>query len=259
MPASVLSVEQDLRDKTYKAGIISRALAIFRVDEVNIYLDEDSTASDQELLVKLLRYQTIPSHLKKKAVPVDSDLKYSGILPPLNLPNHLPPRKLKQGDVLDVLVESKAKDECKVYLGEEGYGRLRPCTYNSGDIVTARVAGVSGGSIELEPTSWGNVYTGYSVTKGGPLLEELLKAKSHGYAVVGTSKYGVVEYSQLRALSGRPTTLVLGGPKSGLIQFTGHRLYDVLINAAPHQGTETLRTEEALLASLAILNAFLQD
>lgn len=256
LPASVLSVEQDLRDKTYKAGIISRALAIFRVDEVRIYLDEDSTKDDQELLAELLSYQVVPPHLKKKVVGISNNLKYAGVMPPLNLPNHMPPKQPRVGDIIDVLITSKKGAECSAYLGDAGEGTLRPCTVDKGSIVTVRVTGVSK-ELTLEPSSWGNIYTGYTIKRSGRLIDELQKLKSEGFSIIGTSKYGTTSYSILKDLPKRPVTLVVGGPKSGLLQYSPERLYDIIVNAAPLQGTETVRSEEALLASLTILNAFL--
>ncbi|ADL19593.1 hypothetical protein ASAC_1188 [Acidilobus saccharovorans 345-15] len=259
LPASVLSVEQDLRDKTYKAGLISRALAIFRVDEVRIFLDEDSTHDDQETLSELLNYQVVPPHLKKRVVGLSEKLKYAGIMPPLNLPNHLPPRDLNEGDLIDVLIITRKGSQCSVYMGEAGEGLLKPCHFDVNDIVTARVIRRSGRQFELEPSSWGNIYTGYKVLRSGKLLTELQELKEQGVALVGTSKYGSTDYWLLRGLLGRPIALVLGGPKSGLLQYTSRKAFDLLINAAPLQGTETLRSEEALLASLTLLNTFLTD
>ncbi len=255
LPASVLSVEQDLRDKTYKAGLISRVLAIFRVDEVRIFLDEDSTHDDQETLSELLNYQVVPPHLKKRVVGLSEKLKYAGIMPPLNLPNHLPPRDLNEGDLIDVLIITRKGSQCSVYMGEAGEGLLKPCHFNVNDIVTARVIRRSGRQFELEPSSWGNIYTGYKVLRSGKLLTELQELKEQGVALVGTSKYGSTDYWLLRG----PIALVLGGPKSGLLQYTSRKAFDLLINAAPLQGTETLRSEEALLASLTLLNTFLTD
>jgi predicted SPOUT superfamily RNA methylase MTH1 len=255
----VLSVEQDLRDKTYKAGLISRALAIFRVDEVRIFLDEESTRDDQEMLLELLNYQVVPPHLKKQVVGLSEKLKYAGIMPPLNLPNHLPPRNLNEGDLIDVLITTRKGSQCSVYMGEAGEGLLKPCHFNVNDIVAARVIRRSGRQFELEPSSWGNIYTGYKVLRSGKLLAELQELKEQGVALVGTSKYGTTDYWLLRGLLGRPIALIVGGPKSGLLQYTSRKAFDLLINAAPLQGTETLRSEEALLASLTLLNTILTD
>jgi hypothetical protein len=54
--------------------------------------------------------------------------------------------------------------------------------------------------------------------------------------------------------------VVFGSPTRGLYEIATdenillHDLLDFVVNSVPHQGTETVRTEEAVLASLAILN-----
>jgi predicted SPOUT superfamily RNA methylase MTH1 len=79
--------------------------------------------------------------------------------------------------------------------------------------------------------------------------------------VVGTSKYGkdIADVAEELAIKA-PIALVLGGPYAGLLEIClreGVRpedMFDVIVNTIPDQGTETVRTEEALLASLSILN-----
>ena len=54
--------------------------------------------------------------------------------------------------------------------------------------------------------------------------------------------------------------LLFGSPKKGLYEIASEwkinlgDLTDFVVNTIPEQGTETVRTEEALLATLAILN-----
>jgi hypothetical protein len=55
--------------------------------------------------------------------------------------------------------------------------------------------------------------------------------------------------------------VAFGGPYAGLFEICGrqgvdaNKLFDVIINTIPEQGTATVRTEEALIATLAVLNA----
>ena len=255
IPGSVLAVEQDLRDKTYKVGTLSRLFAIYRVSTVYIYADEETSDSDVEILKDLLEYQVVPPHLKKRLVPVKESLKFAGIMPPLRLPNHSPPKRPLVGYIMDGVIDRVRGSQCDVFLGEIGVGVLRPCSGSAGQVVTVRISRVEGGRILLEPASWGKVYVGYKVAveRSLPALVEGLRAK--GYVIVGTSKYGSVNYSALELLRGRPALVVFGGPAEGLLNELGRQAFDLLINAAPLQGTETVRTEEAVAAALAIINA----
>ena len=255
IPGSVLAVEQDLRDKTYKVGLLSRLFAVFRVDEVYIYADEETSDRDVEILRDLLEYQVVPPHLKRRLVPVKDTLKFAGVMPPLRLPNHSPPERPVAGYVVDGVIDRVRGSQCDVFLGNMGVGVLRPCNGSAGQPVTVRISRVEGGRILLEPASWGRVYVGYrvSVERNLPALVERLRAS--GYLIVGTSKYGSLEYSALKLLRERPALVVFGGPEEGLLSELSRRAFDLMINAVPLQGTETVRTEEAVAATLAIINA----
>ena len=257
IPASVMSTEQDLRDKTYKAGLISRALAVFRVDYVTVYSDDHTTAEDKSLLIELLRYQAAPPHLKRRLFPLSDRLRYAGVMPPLNLPNHKPPKAAEPGAVMDGLVTSARDGECEVYLGEAGVGTLQGCSERPGEVVTVAIVSAKGGRIRLTRASWGNIYVGYKVREGGYLRGELDRLRSSGFAVVGTSRYGLTSYWLLSNLRGRPLAIVVGGPQEGLLEYARPDSFDLILNTVPDQGTETVRSEEALMATLAIINAFL--
>ncbi|KYH36095.1 MAG: hypothetical protein AYL29_015500, partial [Candidatus Bathyarchaeota archaeon B24] len=78
-------------------------------------------------------------------------------------------------------------------------------------------------------------------------------------------KYGdsIVDVSERLAQNLRKSSRVLvlfGSPREGLRDILSReslelsRVTDYVVNTIPHQGTETVRTEEALYATLAILN-----
>ncbi|MGC9210300.1 MAG: putative RNA uridine N3 methyltransferase [Acidilobus sp.] len=257
VPGSVLSTEQDLRDKTYKAGLISRTLAIFRVDAVTVFRDDETSDEDLELLTELLRYQATPAHLRKLAFPLKDELRFAGLMPPLNLPNHEPPRKPYVGLVIDGLVTRREKDECEVFLGEIGVGRLPNCSEERGTIVTVSVASIEGDRLRLSRSSWGETYVGYAVRAGGQLADEVKRLKSQGFAIIGTSRYGTTEYWRLKSFTGRPIAIIVGGPETGLLEYLNLKSLDLLLNSVPAQGTRTVRSEEALMSTLAIVNAMI--
>jgi hypothetical protein len=58
---------------------------------------------------------------------------------------------------------------------------------------------------------------------------------------------------------------LFGAPSRGLHEIAKdeglklNELVDIIVNTIPKQGTETVRTEEALLATLAVLNVQFND
>jgi methyltransferase len=92
--------------KTFLAGTIARALAVFCVDEVVIFddgttpdknrltndlvTDEYTAFSDpSHFLAHLLAYVETPPYLRKQLFPVHSNLRTAGTLPSLDMPHHL--------------------------------------------------------------------------------------------------------------------------------------------------------------------------
>jgi len=92
IPNSFLSESKDLKIRTYKVGILGRALAIFQADNVVIYNDDhvknEDGAHDGDFIAEILNYMNTPQYLRKKAFPIRPELKHVGILPPLRTPHH---------------------------------------------------------------------------------------------------------------------------------------------------------------------------
>ncbi len=249
IPGSILATEPTLLLKTLKSGIVARIMAIYRVDAVIVFRDPATSRRDLRLLAYLLKYAVTPPHLKKKVFTLSSMLKYAGVIPPLNLVNHEPPARLGVGDLIDGYVETCKRDRCQVYLGKAGYG-YAPGGLKAGSVKTFRVSRVMEGGLELEPSSWGNVYTGYRVYIRSDLrglVENLRRSnfKATATSVRGKCRDKITMDSNL--------LLVFGGPRLGLLEYTDESLYDEVVNTVPLQGVRTVRTEEALHATLAKL------
>lgn len=260
LPGSVLGVEHGLQAKTFKAGVIGRALAIYRVDEVVVYRDPDTERGDQALLALLLDYMASPPHLRRRLYPLDERLRYAGLLPPLRIASHDAPLRPEPGKVMEGLVEECRGRVCRVYLGGLGEGLLQASKpLREGSPVTVRIKGVKGRLVELEEASWGNTYTGYRVRLAGRLEGLVASYRRRGFRVVATSRLGecIAESGIARRLASLlegPLLLVFGGPKRGVLEYTPRSLYDAAVNFVPWQGVETVRTEEALHAVLAQVN-----
>jgi hypothetical protein len=109
-------------------------------------------------------------------------------------------------------------------------------------------------------------YWGYQVVIPNLMFGRLVKSRSFDL-VVATSKYGVpflevMEELVKRRKKSRRILVAFGAPTKGLYEIVAQEglklgeVTDFVVNTILGQGTETVRTEEALYASLAILNSF---
>ncbi|CAA7035384.1 unnamed protein product [Microthlaspi erraticum] len=93
---SIIHNTQSLELASRLAGQISRAATIFRIDEIVVFdnkssseIDADSSESGASFLVRILKYLETPQYLRKSLFPKQNDLRYVGMLPPVDAPHHL--------------------------------------------------------------------------------------------------------------------------------------------------------------------------
>lgn len=271
LPSSLVIDAPDLRQKTLKIGSIGRALAIFRVGEVCIYNDDDPHVKNQAfeagLISTLLNYMETPQYLRKLLFPRARELRYAGLLPPLRTPHHpLADEKTAPGDYREAVVIDADKRGSLLELGirERGFTNEK---LSVGQRVTVRLGeGLSEGrcAIQRVPRNEVGEYWGYEVLRAKTLAEALKVLKAD--YMIGTSRHGQNLYEAVQAIrSSNPRSVVVafGGPYAGLFEICERqgvdagKLFDVIINTIPNQGTATVRTEEALVATLALLNALI--
>ena len=269
IPDSSLSDEQTRRDKSIKIGQFARACSIFRVKRIYVYHDllSQFERDDPDLLRTILRYLDTPQYLRKALYPRMHQLEYAGILHPIKAPHHKPPediKKVKDGDVrTGVIVKVKGQ-----LFVEVGLGSLVPFVGQGfeGKKVNAKFTSPYPSLKAIEATEDDIFdYWGYEV-KEVPSLGKLL-ASAENAEVVITSKKGsyfrnVEDKLGERTKAARNILVVFGAPKNGVHDIlakegTNARQYEFVINMFPYQGTETVRLEEAVLGTLAILNNFL--
>lgn len=106
VPGSILDNAQSAELRTYLAGQIARAACIFQVDEVVVYDDKNSSSTAKKSTIddvqgtkvsrqccvqlgRILQYLECPQYLRKHFFPIHNDLKFAGILNPLDAPHHL--------------------------------------------------------------------------------------------------------------------------------------------------------------------------
>jgi predicted SPOUT superfamily RNA methylase MTH1 len=272
LPASIVSDTPHLREKTSKIGLVGRAAAIFRVDEIIVYPDFERTEQDREidLISTLLRYMETPQYLRKKLFRIESKLRFAGILPPLRTLHHplcQGTRRLEVGDYREAITLSLMSEGTLADIGVDLPGVIVGKKLQLGNRVTVRVKKADK-NLELELASREEIpeYWGYTVTEENETLGRLLQNQRFDLKIA-TSKNGspfidVIDYIRGKWRSANSILIVFGAPSRGLKEIVREEglslldLVDFVVNTVPEQGTETVRTEEAIVASLAAFNIF---
>ncbi|MEM2937126.1 MAG: RNA methyltransferase [Candidatus Bathyarchaeia archaeon] len=270
IPASVVSDTPHLREKTSKIGLIGRAAAIFGVEEIIIYKDEPKLdqEADMNLITLLLNYMETPQYLRKKLFKLRPELRYVGILPPLRTPHHPLGRKaadLKVGEYREGITTAKAEGGTLVDVGVNKLAIIPGAQLPIKKRVTVKITGVNERVVaNLADRKEIPYYWGYKVTVWKGSFGKHMKATLFDLKIA-TSKYGaaftdVKEKLAERWRKAETVLVVLGAPAKGLYEIAKHEglnlneIVDFVVNTVPGQTTETVRTEEALIASLAVFN-----
>jgi hypothetical protein len=190
------------------------------------------------------------------------------VLPPLRTPHHpLPDRteNLTIGEYREGVVTSSVNEGSLVDIGVE-HPLLIPNKHLSvNSRVTVRVTELGKHpKATLVNRKEIKTYWGYRVTTLKFSFGQLLKNRVFDL-VVATSRHGaslreVKEELARQWKSSRRTLVAFGAPAQGLYEIVARESLNLdeivhfTINTVPSQGTETVRTEEAIYASLAALN-----
>jgi len=268
LPASSVADAPNLSQKTMKVGFVGRALAIFSVDKVCIYNDDDPKVKNQttemRLIATLLHYMETPQYLRKLLFPRAREFQYAGLLPPLRTPHHpLRGEKNRPGDYREGVVIEASKNQSLLEIGLPEKATIGE-RFRVGQRLTVRLGKQTDDRIPVTPVARAEVpeYWGYEVLQAKTLAEGLKVLKAD-YSI-GTSRRGQNLYEAVQAIKSsnpRSVAVAFGGPYAGLFEICERqgvdvsKLFDVMINTIPSQGTATVRTEEALTATLALLNA----
>ena len=272
IPASVVSDTPHLREKTSKIGFIGRAAAIYRVNKVVIYPDDLRTNQKKEidLITKLLTYMETPQYLRKRLFELSPDLQFAGILPPLRTAHHplnRNGRNLKVGEYREGVALSKIRQGTLVDIGVEQPALARNADMNVGKRVTVKIV-KPGSPAEVEPADHDEIssYWGYTVSVEKHSFGQMVKSGDFDLTVA-TSKYGspfagLKERLAEKWKAADRVAVIFGAPTAGLNEIAAseglklEQVADFVVNTIPCQGTETVRTEEAVFASLAVLSVY---
>ncbi|CAH0553209.1 unnamed protein product [Brassicogethes aeneus] len=283
---SILENAQSPELRTYLAGQIARAACIFQVDEIVVFDDfsdeanaKKSTLQDNQgiktaricctQLGRILQYLECPQYLRKCFFPIHKDLKFSGILNPLNAPHHLSvhdefmfregvvtnkPVKAGKGSLVNVGLYKDCQVDKLLTTGIRCTVKLLPQETEAKKLQGVVVSPDT-------PRNETGTYWGYSVRIANSLSQVFSQCTyKNGYDLtIGTSDKGT-SVDDFECPSYEHALIMFGGLQGleaalendiSLNAEDPKLLFDVYLNTLPEQGSKTIRTEEAILVSLA--------
>ncbi len=260
IPESALSDDSLKIDKTRKISVLARACSIFKIDTIYVYQDGNNK-QDGSLLVMILKYLETPQFLRRRLFPKMNDLKFAGVLQPLKIPSHITPanaKKIKRGDVREgIVVSIKGKrfvdvgiNQLVQFFGKTSIGKRVTVQFKEGHPKF---------SVKEIDKSEVPVYWGYSIKERANLFSLLNECKGNIIITSRKGKTATKEQVSKYTKSDQPTLIVFGSPEKGVHEILGGKMKNVqnakTLNFFPDQATQTVRLEEALLGTLAIINA----
>ena len=283
VPSSLTREAEDKREATRKLGYVARAAVVFRVDRLVVFPDGegDTGRFGDGFVDTVLRYAATPPYLRKEAWGRRDELEYVGVLPPLRVASRNgsgsdDSGSLRQGIVTEVGPDDRVRVNCGLQHPVSLPVPPGTATPVEGERVTVRVT--SREPVRARLTD--DPPPGYQVTR-----EDLSTALSRPDAGVriAASRHGesltVARLDSLVESVHDGVTIVFGAPERGLPEILGvtpgeetvpsaaaaagepddaddaepHPRFDLWLNTVPNQGSEVVRTEEAMFATLAAL------
>ena len=262
IPNSFLSESKDLKVRTFKVGILGRALAVFQIDNVVIYNDDhiknENGEEDGEFIAEVLNYMNTPQYLRKSAFPIRPELKHVGILPPLRAPHH---PVNSQPDVGDYRQGFTVKRNKKGTFVDIGMDKLAFCKeqLTVKKIFNFKITKIAKKEVIVTPDKPDDIYWGYNVISSTKSLKNSLKLIKPDL-VVETTRYGdyinsIFDELKPKLDESKSIAILFGGPYSSIQEDVSNPNWDLIkLNTIPGQGTETVRSEEAVVATLSLFN-----
>ncbi|XP_014599228.1 PREDICTED: putative methyltransferase C9orf114 homolog [Polistes canadensis] len=289
VPGSILDNAQSVELRTYLAGQIARAACIYKVDEIVVFDDKGEITENEKKkvrvddvaegricclqLVRILQYLECPQYLRKHFFRLHKDLQYAGLLNPLDAPHHFrqqdvslyregvvsnKPVKTGKGSLVNVGLLNDVRVDKVLMPGLRVTVKIPPDQQNPKKMKGIIVS-------PTEPKLETGIYWGYNVKLAKNLSEVFTKCSyKEGYDLtIGTSDKGTsIDNISPKSLKYDHALIVFGGlsgleaalevdPK--LPNEDPSSVFHKYLNICPQQGSRTIRTEEALLLSLAEL------
>ncbi|MGH0151353.1 UNVERIFIED_CONTAM: hypothetical protein FKN15_020385 [Acipenser sinensis] len=253
LPGSVLDNAQSPELRTYLAGQIARACAVFCVDEVVVFDEQgdDTKSVVGEFkgigkkgeacvqLARILQYLECPQYLRKSFFPKHQDLQFAGLLNPLDSPHHMrmdEESEFREGVVLD--------RPCK-----PGKGSFVNCGMRKEVQIDRQLQAGLRVTVRLDKSqNPGKVFTECSFKEGYDLTIGTSERGSRVDSVtLSPFKHALIVFGGLQGLQASVDT------DQNLDVTDPSILFDHYLNTCPNQGSRTIRTEEAILITLSAL------
>jgi predicted SPOUT superfamily RNA methylase MTH1 len=258
VPISILSDVSSLIEKTFKVGQIARHASIFRVERIVVYKDSKSASHEDGYLIRdLLAYAETPQYLRKLIFPIMPNLKYAGLIPPLRTPHH--PLGSDNPIFREGFVLKSGKGMSRVEIG------LRAPVEVAEELTPHKRVTLRNLDGRWVPSSKSEAphYWGYETRLELKPLLSLIRCGSCGF-VIATSRLGkplssVAGDIQAALTWEKQISILFGSPGEGLNEILAREgakpedISDVVVNMIPEQGTATVRTEEAVAITLAVM------
>jgi len=268
IPDSSLIDSKSLLEKSLRVAQFARSFSIFRVETVYVYHDVSSSVrkNDLTLITLLLEYLDTPQYLRKLIYPKMKLLQYAGMLTPIQSPHHkkfIRASEVQGGETrVGVLMRDGG-----TWVVDVGLDRTIPFI---GSAAIRRKANfklsVQKGHLVAEEIH-GKVrdiqYWGYHINCI-QTLSEITKGHSDVKFLI-TSRRGkpISLIHQSLANSFKDTSevvVIFGSPRKDAREIVNKIDSNIVnsslsVNMFPLQSTNSVRLEEALLGSLAIINS----
>lgn len=313
VPGSIISNCQTSELKTYVAGQIARSIAIYNIDEIIIYNEDTKlyntaqssnthqntlsgeyessrsrTIDPNKFLGRILQYLDTPQYLRKSLFPVHPDLKYAGLLNPLDTTHHVRATEdvlYREGITVDKNQRNKVAPSGYTYVN---VGLRNCCLINTALKPNVRVTvkinqPVHGSTTRTdltgtvvsrnEPRELYGLYYGYTVRLAENGINDIFNLCPYDKydLTIGTSERGVdihdsnkIDHHQLHTFQ---HLLIVFGGLSGLEDVVSAdqsidtnnaaTIFDLYINTCVNQGSRTIRTEEAIPITMAALQPYI--
>lgn len=290
VPGSILDNAQSPELRTYLAGQIARAACVYKINEIIVFDDKGEIIESEKKKIKndeilgerrvgclqlarILQYLECPQYLRKYFFPIHKDLQYAGILNPVDAPHHLRQQDIslyREGVVTNKPVKSGKGSHVNVGLLND---ICVDKVLTAGLRVTVKIPEEQSNLKKLKgfivppdiPRSDTGIYWGYTVRLANNLTEVLTQCpyKSGYDLTIGTSDKGKsIDDIESKGIEYHHALIVFGG-LSGLEAAVdcdpnldvddASLVFHQYLNTCPQQGSRTIRTEEAILITLAEL------
>ena len=277
-------LSKDVRSNSHYGGFKRR-----NRDEQNDATREQSAESPERrvpfdphgFMAKILQYCECPQYLRRHFFPMHPDLQFAGLLAPIDAPHHVRAEdqcKYREGVVLDKVGPNKgslvncgirgrpveidatlqAGIRCTVQLETEDYGAKSTI---QGKVVSPAA-----------PREENGQYWGYTVRMADSLKSAFDESPYEGgYDLkIGTSERGTRNLDDRKfGLPSYEHALIVFGGVAGIeecvdadesLKLPGSqssKLFDQWVNICQYQGSRTIRTEEAVIITLAKMSPLL--